>query len=95
MSDACKEFELPSRVSREDLKSLQTFLRTHSDKPVVVSARQWRTFDTLTVQFLLAVSRSWSDRGQHFSITDVSAETAGILEQIGVRPDLLNWEEAR
>lgn len=95
VSDASPEFQLSSRVSREDLQALQTLLRTHADKPVAVSARHWRSFDTLTLQFLLAASKTWTERGLRFALTDLSADMAAILGQIGVGTDMLTWEDAR
>jgi anti-anti-sigma regulatory factor len=95
VSVTCHELELPSRVSHEDLLALQSRLRAHAAQPVEVSARQWRSFDSLTLQFLLAAARDWSLRGQRFTVTGLSAEMATVFRLIGVRPDMLTWEQAQ
>lgn len=95
MSVTCHEFELPPRVAQEDLLVLQTQLGTHSTTPFTVSARAWRTFDSLTLQLLLSAARDWARRGQRFVVTGVSAEMAATFGQVGVRRDMLVWEEAQ
>lgn len=91
----CLEIELPPRVSRDDLAALQDRLVAHAAAPVAVSAQQWRTFDSLTLQFLLAAAQGWARRGQSFVVTGLSAEMAELLDLIGVTGDMLVREAAK
>lgn len=95
MSVTCQEFDLPSRVSQEDLRALQARLAAHPASTFVVSAHAWRTFDSLTLQLLLSAARDWARRGQRLVITGLSAEMVATFGQIGVRRDMLIWEEAQ
>jgi anti-anti-sigma regulatory factor len=95
MSVTCQEFKLPSRVSPEDLLALQTRLGAYRTSAFIVSAHAWRTFDSLTLQLLLSAARDWARRGQKLVVTGLSAEMVATLGQIGVRRDMLIWEEAQ
>ncbi len=95
MSVTSQEFELPSRVSQEDLLALRAQLGAHAASPFIVSASSWRTFDSLTLQLLLSAARDWARRGQSFGVTGLSADIVATFRQIGVRSEMLVWEEAR
>lgn len=82
-------------MSQDDLLALQTRLGAHRKQAFIVSAHAWRTFDSLTLQLLLSAARDWARRGQRFVVTGLSADMAAILGQVGVRPDMLIWEEAQ
>jgi hypothetical protein len=95
VSDSLEVFLLPDRLDLAALQDLKDHIHCHVADPVRISAEKWRSFDTLTLQFLLATARDWSKRGLAFEVTDISAEIGRALRQVGVTPEMLIWTEAR
>jgi anti-anti-sigma regulatory factor len=93
VSDERNVFSLPANPALADLAALRATLQDHADRPVAVSAGNWRRFDSLTLQFLIALQADWRARGLRLAVTDVPADIAALLCQIGLQPDLLTWEE--
>jgi anti-anti-sigma regulatory factor len=95
MSDPSREFCLPQRCSLADLEALRTALRDHADQPVSLSARDWHRFDSLTLQFVMALQSDWRARGLRLRLTGVGADMAALLREIGLPSEFLTWEEAQ
>lgn len=95
MPDPSREFCLPQRFSLADLDALRRALQDHVDQPLSLSARDWQRFDSLTLQFVMALQSDWRARGLRLVLTELSAEMAALFDEIGLTSEFLTWETAQ
>jgi anti-anti-sigma regulatory factor len=85
---------IPEKFSFDEDISLKVFLRENGESPVEIAAQNLRKADGLLLQYLIAASRVWQNKGLKFELTHVSKELGEAFMLLGIDEKALSWKVA-